>query len=576
MNTRKKDLTPLLRSRRRTLVLALQCALAAGTLNGVAYGQQAGGEAAKPSSDEKMQTLPAVTVTAPAEKETATSPVDGYVATRSATGTKTDTPIIETPQSISVVSRKEMDDRNVRDVGEAVSYTSGVSTGGTGETTLFGGNSVRVRGFGGTGTAGASFNEYLDGLKLQRSGYVSSNLDTWLFERVEVLKGPASVLFGQTQPGGIVNMISKRPHVNMTNKIRAGSGNFDQASAAFDVGGELSDEWLFRVAGLGLTGATQQDHSERERQLLAPSLRWTNETTDLTLLAHYQRDDINASILSIIPRDGVFSNPNGRVPLSFRVGDPGFEYWDRETWSLGYLFSHRFNDVLTFRQNLRFTNNKLDSRWIYRSSLGADQRTLNRRAFQSEEDAGNLTIDNQLEWKLTTGTVKHTLLAGVDYQKFSYTTRAASGTAPTIDLFAPVYNQTISTPTTKSWDDDNDMSQLGVYVQDQIKIGSLSVLVGGRYDDAETTTKDNLDITTTKESANDFTGRVGVIYNFASGFAPYASYSESFDPVSGTAFDGSRFKPMKGRQYEAGVKYQPTGTEHLITLAAFDLTQERI
>lgn len=529
-----------------------------------------------PVSQVEPEVLSEVTVTAVEKQESAWGSVKGRVAKRSATGTKTDTPIVETPQSISVVTRDEMDERNVRDIADAVAYTSGVTTGSTGETTLFGGNNIRVRGFGGNGTAGASFNEYMDGLKLQSSDYISANLDPWLFERIEVLKGPASVLFGQTQPGGVVNMVSKRPDADMVNKIRIGSGNFDEANAAFDIGGELKDGWLFRVAGLGLDGDTQQDHSDRKRQMLAPSLRWTNESTDLTFLANYQRDDINASILSVVPRAGVFSNPNGRVPLNFRVGDPGFEYWDRESWSLGYLFSHRFNDALTFRQNLRFTNNKQDSRWIYRSSLAADQRTLNRSTFQSEEDSDHLAIDNQLEWKFSTGTVQHTLLSGVDYQKFSDNARSAGGVAPSIDLFAPVYNVVISNPTTVFWDDADDIRQLGFYLQDQVKIGSLSLLIGGRYDDAEVSTENKLSTITTKKSDHEFTGRVGAIYNFDSGLAPYASYSESFEPVRGAAFDGSQFESMKGKQYEIGLKYQPPGTDNLYTIAAFDLTQENM
>lgn len=521
--------------------------------------------------------LPSMTVIESRLYEDAYGPVQGIAATRSATGTKTDTPIIETPQSISVISRKEMDMRNVRDVGDAVSYTSGISAGSTGETTLFGGNNIRVRGYGGSGSAGSSFNEYLDGLKLQGTSFASSNLDPWLFERVEVLKGPASVLFGQTQPGGIVNMVSKRPHADMINEVRLGTGNFDEASAAFDLGSTSGDQWLFRVVGLGLRGKTQQDHSKRERQLLAPSLRWTDGTTDITLLAHYQRDDINASILSTLPRDGLFSNPNGRAPLSFRVGDPGFEHWDRETWSLGYLFNHQFSDALTFRQNLRFTNNKLDSNWLYRRSLEPDQRTLQRSAFSAKDNSDDLTIDNQLELKFDTGALEHTLLAGVDYQHLSSDTLRGfeSSGVPSIDLFNPIYNQYIPEPPIYQHN-ATKIEQLGFYLQDQIKIGSLSLLAGIRYDDAKNTAENKLNSTASRESDDEITARVGVIYNFAMGIAPYASYSESFQPVSGTDFYGSQFKPMKGKQYEVGVKYQPPGTDHLVTLSAFDLTQENM
>ena len=162
-------------------------------------------------------------------EESAYESFEGYIPKHSSTATKTDTPIIETPQSISVVSRRDMDIRNVRDVGEAVAYTAGASAGLKGDQTLFGGNSINIRGFGGKASSGMSLNSYLDGTKLQHFTHSGFNMDPWLFERIEVLKGPASVLFGQTEPGGIVNRVSKRPYIGMLNQIRLGTGNFDKA-----------------------------------------------------------------------------------------------------------------------------------------------------------------------------------------------------------------------------------------------------------------------------------------------------------------------------------------------------------
>ena len=224
------------------------------------------------SKAEEPEMLPPLTVEGETWvfEESAYESFEGYIPKHSSTATKTDTPIIETPQSISVVSRRDMDIRNVRDVGEAVAYTAGASVGIGGDQVLFGGNAINIRGFGGYGTSGSSSNAYLDGMKLQRFGYLGSNLDPWLFERVEVLKGPASVLFGQTEPGGIVNRVSKRPYIGMLNQIRLGAGNFDKAHLAFDLGAELSDAWQFRAVGVALDGEARQVHSERERQLIAP------------------------------------------------------------------------------------------------------------------------------------------------------------------------------------------------------------------------------------------------------------------------------------------------------------------
>ncbi len=351
-------------------------------------------------------------------EESAYESFEGYIPKHSSTATKTDTPIIETPQSISVVSRRDMDIRDVRDVSEATAYTSGVMAGSMGQTSLFQGDNPLIRGFG--ISARSPTNAYLDGMRLENFSYGGVNLDPWLFERVEVLKGPASVLFGQAAPGGIVNRVSKRPYIGMLNQIRLGTGNFDKAHLAFDLGAELNDTWQFRAVGLALDGEARQVHSERERQLIAPSLRWTNGDSDLTLLMNYQRDDMNASWYNQIPRAAVFGNPNGRIPLNFRAGDPTWDLWNVKTWSVGYLFNHDFNDALSFRQNLRYINKNVNARRSWHNRPLKDQRILNRFAIQDRIDASySWTIDNQLQWKLTTGTINHTLLTGIDYFKGS-------------------------------------------------------------------------------------------------------------------------------------------------------------
>ena len=346
--------------------------------------------------DKKPLRLAPVNVKAESMQESAYGPVEGYVAKRSATATKTDTPIIETPQSISIISREDMDIRNVRDTGDVVAYSSGVLGGTAGEKNLFGGSSIRIRGYGYASSSGRSDNLHIDGLRVTGTGYLSNNLDPWLFERIEVLKGPSSVLFGQTHPGGIINQISKRPHDGMYNQIRFGSGNFDKASVMFDLGAELNEAWQLRIVGLGLDGETQQIYGERERYLIAPSLRWTNGATDLTLLMHYQHDDMNAGFYNHAPRAAVFGNPNGRLPLSFRAGDPSWDLWDAEIRSIGYLFSHQFNDDLAFRQNLRYTYRSLKARrsWHNRP-LDSSQRILARLNIEDRENIDDVTVDNR-------------------------------------------------------------------------------------------------------------------------------------------------------------------------------------
>ena len=515
---------------------------------------------------------------APPMQESAYGPVEGYAAKRSATATKTDTPIIETPQSISVVSRKDMDIRNVRDIGDAVVYSSGVLGGTVGDKSSIGGAGIMIRGHGSSTSSGRSNNLHTDGLRASANGYLGNNLDPWLFERIEVLKGPASVLSGQAHPGGIINRISKRPHDGMYNQIRFGSGNFDQASVAFDLGAELNDAWQLRIVGLGLDGETQQIYGERERYLIAPSLRWTNGATDLILLMHYQHDDMNAGFYNHAPRAAVFGNPNGQLPLNFRAGDPSWDLWDTEIRSIGYLFSHQFNDALAFRQNLRYTNSRLKARRVWHNyPLDSSQRILTRFNFEDRDNMDDVTVDNQLQWKFTTGSLDHTLLIGIDYRRPSGDSDNAYGQAPSLDLFAPVYNQTFPATTIPTRLAKSRLRQTGFYIQDQIKAGNFSLLIGGRYDKAQSTYERKVRSTTTRASDHAFTGRIGAIYNFNNGLAPYASYAESFEPVAFVrAFDGSPFEPEEGKQYEVGVKYQPAGADHLITLAAFDLTQENM
>lgn len=513
-------------------------------------------------------------------RESAYGPVQGYAAKRSATATKTDTPVIETPQSISVISRKDMDIRDVRDdIGDAAAYSSGALVGMAGAKNVFGGSNMMIRGHGRRTSSGATLNLFLDGLKFEGMFYSTNNLDPWLFERIEVLKGPASVLFGQSHPGGIVNLISKRPHDGMYNQIRFSSGNFDKAGVAFDLGAELNDAWQLRIVGLGLDGETQQIYSERERYLIAPSLRWTNGATDLILLMHYQHDDINANFYNHAPRAAVFGNPNGRLPLSFRAGDPSWDLWNAEIRSIGYLFSHQFNDALAFRQNLRYTNSGLkEARRVWHNRpLDSSQRILTRFNIIDRDNTDEVTIDNQLQWKLTTGSLDHTLLIGIDYRRSSGNDSGGFVQAPSLDLFAPVYNQTFPVPPITR-QRIATFEHTGIYIQDQIKAGNLSLLIGGRYDKARSIFENKTRPSSNHNiSVNAFTGRIGTIYNFNNGLAPYASYAESFEPVLfGSAFDGSPFEPEEGKQYEVGVKYQPAGTDHLITLAAFDLTQENM
>lgn len=530
------------------------------------------------SGSGQAQNAPAIGLeTIEVQGERANGPVDGYVARRSASATKTDTPLIETPQSITVVPRAQMDDQGVQSVSQAVRYSAGV----LGETRLSSGryDSVFIRGFGGAGT-GAGFINNLDGLRLQRGvNFLVPIGEPWGLERVEVLRGPASVTFGQVKPGGLINMISKRPQEQAHGEVQVVLGTDQRRQLAFDIGGPVTPDKtiLYRLVGLGRAADTQVDFTKEERLYIAPSLTFQpNAATSLTLLTSYQRDP-ETGFYGFLPSVGTaLPNRNGRIRSNFFPGEPSYEGYSRNALNLGYAFEHRFNEVFSFRQNLRYSDLESRFRTVAAASLGADQRTLTRRVTASNEKAQTLGVDNQLQADFRTGPLTHKLLFGVDgYWMDGTAFTGAGGTVQTLDAFNPVYGRRpFAVPAVPGTAQVTE--QYGIYLQDQIKLDRLSLVVGGRFDRAMARTRNLTNGALSKQDDTANTGRVALMYNFDSGFAPYASYSTSFEPVAGTTFGGTPFKPTEGEQFEVGFKYEPPGYNAFFQAAVYDLTQTNV
>jgi iron complex outermembrane receptor protein len=509
--------------------------------------------------------------------ERANGPVDGYVARRSATATKTDTPLIETPQSVSVVPRAQMDDQGVQSVSQALRYSASV----LGETRLSSGryDSVFIRGFGGSG-GGAGFINNLDGLRLQRGvNFLVPIAEPWGLERVEVLRGPSSVTFGQVKPGGLINMVSKRPQEQAHGEVQVVLGSFERRQLAFDIGGPVTADKtiLYRLVGLGRAADTQVDFTKEERLYIAPSLTFQpNAATSLTLLTSYQRDP-ETGFYGFLPSVGTaLPNRNGRIRSNFFPGEPSYEGYARNALNLGYAFEHRFNDVFSFRQNARYSDLDLRNRTVAAASLGANQRTLTRRVTASNEKAQTFGVDNQLQADFRTGPLTHKLLVGVDgYWTDGTAVTGAGGVVQTLDAFAPVYGRRpFAVPAVPGTAQLTE--QYGVYLQDQIKLDRLSLLIGGRFDRAMARTRNMTNGALTKQDDTANTGRVALMYNFDNGFAPYASYSTSFEPVAGTTFARTPFKPTEGEQFEVGLKYEPPGYNAFFQASVYDLTQTNV
>ncbi|WP_084454954.1 TonB-dependent siderophore receptor [Comamonas composti] len=517
--------------------------------------------------------LPEVEVSAQSYQEVGNGPVLGYVAKRSLTATKTDTPLMETPMSIHVVSKEQIENLGAQQLTQSLRYTPGLSADMRGDTSRF--DMMAFRGIGGVSDTFL----YLDGLRMPRgASYLVPQIDAFLLERAEVLKGPASVMYGQAPLGGIVSMVSKRPTPEAFHEVGISAGSHNRRQLGWDSGGALNEDASvqYRLTALGRKSDTSVDMTQEERVLIAPSITWKpNADTQLTVMGLYQHDP-KGGFYGVLPSNGsILPNVHGAFPRNFFDGSPDMNEFDRTHSNIGYEFSHRFNAQWSLRQNLRYTRMDLDSSQVGSTGLQADQHTLNRYALWSKEKLNALNIDTHLQGNLQAGAVSHQVLLGVDLQHDRWQQTQGYGAAPTLDYLEPDYGQAITRPAANT-SPDRKQNIAGVYVQDQMKWGQWGFTLGGRFDRARVKNENALAKSFTEQTLSKFTWRAGVIRNFDSGFAPYASYATSFDPSVTANPYGDPFKPSTGKQFELGVKYQPPGKNALFTLSAFDLTQQNV
>jgi iron complex outermembrane receptor protein len=494
----------------------------------------------------------------------------GYVTRDSVTGTKTDTPFIETPAVTDVINRKQLDDQRLLSLPEALQWVPGFGD----ESSRGGFERFTLRGF------FAGDNTYLDGLRVDPRFWVSQEM--FGMERVEVLKGPASVLYGQVEPGGLVNLVSKRPLPQAHYDFGYTGGSFSFNEVTGDVGGPITDSKsvLYRVTARYLNTKDFVDFVGKERVYVAPALtlRLGTDTT-LTLLANYITEDWVQS--PGIPAEGtVLSNPNGRIPIKRFVGEPRFN--QSKDWRVqgGYQFDHRFTENLVLHQGLRVQSFEFDDDNVRPDVLLDDQRTVTRFASGDRVRATNVGVDTNLAWTVKTGPITHRLLGGVDFfwDKFADRFYFVPDIDP-IDVFDPVYGAPV--PVTRAdWSFDSTFTaqQLGVYVQDQMRIWDrLTILMGARFDNALVKTEDHIGEGTSTQHDQAPTWRIGLLYQFLPGFAGFASYATSFLPVTfGAKVDGSPLKPETGEQWETGVKLDLLGGRLTSTLAFYQITRQNV
>jgi iron complex outermembrane receptor protein len=525
---------------------------------------------------------------AAAGTETATGPVKGYVASKSTTGSKSDTPVTAIPQAVSVIGREEIDDRKATKVDEALRYTAGVTAQAFGpdpDTDWF-----FIRGFQATQTG-----VFLDGLPLFAHGFGGFQIDPFLLERIEVLKGPASVLYGGSNPGGIINLISKRPLDKPFGYAETGINNWGNAYLGLDFGavaGEQS-EWSYRFTGRISGGDQYTDYSEDFRGSLLPQLTYQpTDETKVTVYAHYSALDQVHVGGGFLPYVGtVVDAPYGKIDREAFYGEPSIDEQDRAQFMLGYEFEHRLENAWRLTSNTRYGRMTGSQSGPYGygyvsqdaqgNPVGGDYR-LFRIGFDESTEVNTFLTDNRLDGEFDTGALNHSALVGVDYKYFNIDHVQASGwgiTTP-IDIVNPVYGVP-QAPNNVYLDQDLTQHQVGAYIQDQIRFGSgwLATL-NGRYDyvEAESISAPGFSPNyRTDDTA--LSGRIGLAYEFANGLTPYASAATFFNPIfeANTAPGGDEpFAPEEGYQFEAGFKYQPTFMDALLTASAFHIVKQNV
>lgn len=513
------------------------------------------------------QTLPTITIQADTVKETATGPVVGYRAKRSASGTKTDTLLNETPQSISVITRELIEDQGAANLQDTLRYTPGVFANTYGFDNR--GDWAQIR--------GTAFVQYQDGLRMLFGNYNNIRPDPFTLERVEVVRGPASVLYGQGGFGGLVNMVSKRPQLDAHKQIDLSVGSFSRKQVAVDLTGPLNADGtlLYRLIALGRDSGSQVDHVPDDRSLLAPALTWRPDTrTSVTLYANAQKD-LSGSSVGFFPwRGTLLPAPRGQIPTNTFISEPGFDEYRAEQTMFGYELSHQLNDTFTLRQNLRKSDSSVSYKSLYSRfgpapALNADGQTINRTIVNQQNEADVLTADTQLQAKWRSGQLENTLLAGWDWQDVTLGGGRASANAPAINVYAPVYGN--FTPLAAAPVIPTVQTQSGLYLQHQARWNARWIgVVGLRHDKA---TSETGTAAASKLDSSATTGRLGLAYASPEGWTPYASYSESFVPVAGINFFGQSFKPQTAKQAELGVKYQPAGSNTSYTASVYDIRE---
>jgi iron complex outermembrane receptor protein len=501
--------------------------------------------------------------------------MEGYNATHSSVATKTSKDIARTTQSVSVVTREQIEKQGSVTVAEALRYTPGVLTNPYGHTQRY--DYLAMRGI----NDGSVDNIIIDGLKSMGDpgSFSTLQIDPFFLQRIDVLKGPSSVLYGRSNPGGLAALTTKRPEFQAKGQLDVSYGSNRTRNLGLDYTAPINENIAYRLVGVAEDGDSQTDGVKQTRYALMPSITLNlSEDTQLNLYAYLQHDP-NGGYHGSLPASGTLDKRNGkRLSSGFFEGEESIENFSRTQQMVGYEFEHRLNDVWSARQNFRYldASTELDQIWQsgYTSATGND---LNRGYSGGDEKLHAWIVDNTMQAEFSTGVAAHTLVLGLDYQysKNRIHNYADYSTIADLNILNPVYGNVDLSNVAATADALRRQKQTGVYVQDLIEVGRWNFSAGLRQDWYDVSIDDNL-IGKDANRGEKLSGHLGALYTFDNGISPYVSYSTSFNPTSNYSSGAQILDPTTGEQWEAGVKLQPAGTDDLYTVSVFNMTLENL
>ena len=515
---------------------------------------------------EEPRTLELDAISVTSDYESATGPVDGYRATRSSSATKTDTAIRDIPQSISVIPVSVLNDLGSISVERALDFAGGVSKQNNfGGLTLY---EYSVRGF-------TTSEFYKDGFSANR-GYPSTP-DVVSIERIEVLKGPAASLYGRGDPGGTVNIVTKKPRPEAFATLQTSAGSWDRYRTALDVNTPLDEDGnvLSRVNLAVEDGQSFRDHVDRERVFVAPSFSWQlNPDTTLLVESEFVRHRSTFD-RGIVAPNNVWSG----VSRSTFLGEPNDGDIDNHNNLLQAALEHHLNDAWKLRLASHYKQGKL---WGFASearALNADGHTVNRRYRERDNDWHDSITQLELRGLFDTGPWQHELLICSEYENYRKNERVTTiaGSPYAIDIDQPLYGQPKPGGARSGTDFFEHVESRALNLQDQILFtDTLRGMLGARLERFEQSIDDHTRNSTSRQHHDALTQRAGLLYQLTPEIGLFANASTSFKPNNGLDAAGRSFDPEEGVGYEIGIKSELFDDRLSSTLAAFHIEKKNV